>query len=175
MRDINSLNKVILVGRLGRQARDAPAPPAGPLGRLASPWPRTSGLFNPNTRESSDRTEWHKIKVFGKLAEFCEKYLAQGRQILLEGKLRTRSWQDKDGNKRTTTEVEATNIVLLGKREESSATSTDTTDLDAVYGQRRQARSRRPAGRPPTRTSRPATRAARGHRAAPTTTFPSSP
>jgi single-strand DNA-binding protein len=90
--------------------------------------------FNPTTRESSDRTEWHRIKVFGKLAEFCDKYLAQGRQILLEGKLRTRSWQDKEGNKRTTTEIEAMNIVLLGKREESSATSADTTDLDAVYG-----------------------------------------
>lgn len=133
MRDINSLNKVILVGRLGQKPEMRRLPQQD---RWVASFTLATNerLFNPNTRESSDRTEWHKIKVFGKLAEFCEKYLAQGRQILLEGKLRTRSWQDKDGNKRTTTEVEATNIVLLGKREEGSATTTDTTDLDAVYG-----------------------------------------
>jgi single-strand DNA-binding protein len=133
MRDINSLNKVILVGRLGGKPEMRRLPQQD---RWVASFTMATNerLFNPNTRESSDRTEWHKIKVFGKLAEFCEKYLGQGRQILLEGKLRTRSWQDKDGNKRTTTEVEATNIVLLGKREESSATTTDTTDLDAVYG-----------------------------------------
>jgi single-strand DNA-binding protein len=133
MRDINSLNKVILVGRLGQKPEMRRLPQQD---RWVASFTLATNerLFNPNTRESSDRTEWHKIKVFGKLAEFCEKYLGQGRQILLEGKLRTRSWQDKEGNKRTTTEVEATNIVLLGKREESSATTTDTTDLDAVYG-----------------------------------------
>jgi single-strand DNA-binding protein len=133
MRDINSLNKVILVGRLGGKPEMRRLPQQD---RWVASFTLATNerLFNPNTRESTDRTEWHKIKVFGKLAEFCEKYLGQGRQILLEGKLRTRSWQDKEGNKRTTTEVEATNIVLLGKREESSATTTDTADLDAVYG-----------------------------------------
>jgi single-strand DNA-binding protein len=133
MRDVNSLNKVILVGRLGGKPEMRRLPQQD---RWVASFTMATNerLFNPTTRESSDRTEWHRIKVFGKLAEFCDKYLAQGRQILLEGKLRTRSWQDKDGNKRTTTEIEAMNIVLLGKREESSATSADTTDLDAVYG-----------------------------------------
>lgn len=133
MRDVNSLNKVILVGRLGGKPEMRRLPQQD---RWVASFTMATNerLFNPTTRESSDRTEWHRIKVFGKLAEFCDKYLAQGRQILLEGKLRTRSWQDKDGNKRTTTEIEAMNIVLLGKREESSATSADTTDLDAAYG-----------------------------------------
>jgi single-strand DNA-binding protein len=133
MRDVNSLNKVILVGRLGGKPEMRRLPQQD---RWVASFTMATNerLFNPTTRESSDRTEWHRIKVFGKLAEFCDKYLAQGRQILLEGKLRTRSWQDKEGNKRTTTEIEAMNIVLLGKREESSATSADTTDLDAVYG-----------------------------------------
>jgi single-strand DNA-binding protein len=63
------------------------------------------------------KTEWHRIVVWGKQAEFCEKFLDQGKQVLIEGKLRTRSWQDRDGNKRSTTEVEAFNIVLLGRRE----------------------------------------------------------
>lgn len=133
MRDVNSLNKVILVGRLGGKPEMRRLPQQD---RWVASFTMATNerAFNPTTRESSDRTEWHRIKVFGKLAEFCDKYLAQGRQILLEGKLRTRSWQDKEGNKRTTTEIEAMNIVLLGKREESSATSADTTDLDAVYG-----------------------------------------
>jgi len=133
MRDINSLNKVILIGRLGQK----------PETRVLAQMERkvvhftlatNERFFNKNTNEAVNRTEWHRIVVWGPLADFCEKYLTQGKQILLEGKLRTRPWQDKDGNKRTTTEVEATNIVFLGKREESSATSTDTTDLDAVYG-----------------------------------------
>ncbi len=133
MRDINSLNKVILVGRLGGKPEMRRLPQQD---RWVATFTLATNerLFNPNTRETSDRTEWHKIVVFGKLAEFCDKYLGQGRQILLEGKLRTRSWQDKEGNKRTKTEVEAVNIVLLGKREESSATTTDTTDLDEAYG-----------------------------------------
>lgn len=76
-------------------------------------------LFNPTTNETSDRTEWHRIVAWGKLAEFCEKYLNRGRQIYLEGKLRTRNWQDKEGNKRFTTEINAQSIVLLGKREEA--------------------------------------------------------
>lgn len=127
MRELNSLNKVILIGNLG----------GNPEIRYLPQQDRKSArfniatkerLFNPNTRETSDRTEWHRIIVWGKLADFCEKYLTKGRQILLEGKLRTRNWQDKDGNKRTTTEIEATNIVLLGRREEAAATA-DTTEL----------------------------------------------
>lgn len=131
MREINSLNKVLLIGNLG----------ANPEMRYLPQQDRKVArfniatkerLFNPNTRESSERTEWHRIVVWGKLAEFCEKYLTKGRQILVEGRLRTRDWQDREGNKRRTTEVEALNIVFLGKREESSATS-DTRDFDQGY------------------------------------------
>ena len=76
-------------------------------------------FFKRDTNESETRTEWHRIVAWRKLAEFCEKYLTQGKQIYLEGKLRTRSWQDREGNKRYTTEIEAQNIVLLGRREET--------------------------------------------------------
>ena len=116
MRDINSLNKVILVGRLGGKPEMRVLPQSQrPLTRFTLA--TNERYYNPNTRESRDDTQWHRIVVWGKLAEFCDKYLDQGRQILLEGKLRTRSWQDREGNKRTTTEIEAQNIVLLGKRE----------------------------------------------------------
>jgi single-strand DNA-binding protein len=120
MRDINSLNKVILIGRLGQKPEMRRIPQQE---RWVANFTLATNerLFNPSTRESTDRTEWHKIVVFGKLAEFCEKYLSQGKQVLVEGKLRTREWQDRDGNKRKTTEIVANNIVLLGRREEYAA------------------------------------------------------
>jgi len=119
MRDINSLNKVILIGRLGGKPEMRYLPQKE---RQVARFTMATNerFFNTSTRESTDRTEWHRIVVWGKLAEFCEKYLGPGKQILLEGKLRTRSWQDKDGNKRTTTEIEAVSIVLLGRRDEAS-------------------------------------------------------
>ncbi|NOR53128.1 MAG: single-stranded DNA-binding protein [Candidatus Aminicenantes bacterium] len=118
MRDINSLNKVLLIGRLGQNPELRYLPQTE---RAVAKFSLATNerYFNPSTNESVDRTEWHRIVVWGKLAEFCEKYLNQGKQIMLEGKLRTRNWQDKDGNKRYTTEIEAQNIILLGKKEDT--------------------------------------------------------
>lgn len=117
MRDINSLNRVTLIGRLGQKPEVRYLPQTE---RAVARFSLATNerFLNPKTNQTDDRTEWHRIVVWGKLAEFCEKYLTQGKQIYLEGKLRTRSWQDKEGNKRFTTEIEARNIVLLGKREE---------------------------------------------------------
>lgn len=118
MRDINSLNKVILIGRLGQNPELRYLPQTE---RAVARFTMATNerYFNPNTNESDIRVEWHRIVAWGKLAEFCEKYLTQGKQIYLEGKLRTRSWQDKEGNKRFTTEIEARDIIFLGKREET--------------------------------------------------------
>lgn len=119
MRDINSLNKVILIGRLGQNPELRYLPQTE---RAVAKFSLATNerYFNPSTNESDIRTEWHRIVTWGKLAEFCEKYLNQGKQIYLEGKLRTRTWQDREGNKRYTTEIEAQNITLLGKREEEA-------------------------------------------------------
>ncbi|MHB8095713.1 MAG: single-stranded DNA-binding protein [Candidatus Aminicenantales bacterium] len=119
MRDINSLNKVILIGRLGGQP-DARVLPQNNRKVVHFTLATNERFYNTNTNEAVNKTEWHRIVVWGKLAEFCEKYLTQGKQIMLEGKIRTRPWQDKDGNKRQTTEIEAENIVLLGRREETA-------------------------------------------------------
>lgn len=118
MRDINSLNKVILIGRLGQNPELRYLPQTE---RAVARFTMATNerYFNPNTNESDIRAEWHRIVAWGKLAEFCEKYLTQGKQIYLEGKLRTRSWQDREGNKRFTTEIEARDIIFLGKREET--------------------------------------------------------
>jgi single-strand DNA-binding protein len=118
MRDINSLNKVTLIGRLGQKPELRYLPQTeSAIARFTLA--TNERYFNPSTNESDIRTEWHRIVAWRKLAEFCEKYLTQGKQIYLEGKLRTRSWQDREGNKRYTTEIEAQNIVLLGRREET--------------------------------------------------------
>jgi single-strand DNA-binding protein len=75
--------------------------------------------FSPGGGDSEIKTEWHRIVSWGKQAEFCEKYLNKGKQILVEGRLRTEKWQDRDGNPRSTTKVHAISITLLGKRDES--------------------------------------------------------
>ena len=116
MRDINSLNRVTLIGRLGQNPEVRYLPQTERA--IARFTLATNERFlNPKTSQTDNRTEWHRIVVWGKLAEFCGKFLTQGKQIYIEGKLRTRSWQDKDGNKRFTTEIEARNIILLGKKE----------------------------------------------------------
>ena len=66
--------------------------------------------------EKKERTEWHRIVVFRRLAEICGEYLSKGRQVYIEGKVQTREWQDKDGNKRYTTEIVASQMQMLGPR-----------------------------------------------------------
>lgn len=117
MRDINSLNKVILIGRLGQKPELRYLPQSErAIARFSLA--TNERFYNTSTNEAESRVEWHRIVAWGKLAEFCDKFLDQGKQICLEGKIRTRNWQDREGNKKTTTEIEAQSIVLLGKRDE---------------------------------------------------------
>ncbi len=117
MKDVNSLNRVFLIGHLGGEPEIryiAQGERAVARFSLAT----NEVFFNQATNENEKRTEWHRIVAWGRLAEFCEKYLTKGKQIYIEGKLRTRTWEDKSGVKRSTTEIEAQNIVLLGKKGE---------------------------------------------------------
>jgi single-strand DNA-binding protein len=129
MRDVNSLNKVILIGHLGKHPELRRLPQSD---RAVAQFTMATSerSFNPQTNEATKRTEWHTIVAWAKLAEFCDRYLDKGKQILVEGKIRTRSWQDRDGNKRKTTEIEAFNIVLLGPRD---AQSSRGNEIDAPY------------------------------------------
>jgi single-strand DNA-binding protein len=105
-----SVNKVIIVGRLGAdpEIRYTPGGQAVATLRLATnEWSGTG-----ESRE--ERTEWHRVVVWGKLAERCSEYLKKGRQVYVEGRLRTRSWEDRDGNKRYTTEIVASTVQFLG-------------------------------------------------------------
>ena len=111
-----SVNKVILVGRLGRdpETRYTGAGQAVCNFSLA-----TDESFKDRSGERQKRTEWHKIVVWGKQAEIAQQYLKKGAQIYLEGRIQSREWNDKEGQKRTSFEIVATNFRMLGSRSES--------------------------------------------------------
>ncbi|HLT29760.1 MAG TPA: single-stranded DNA-binding protein [Myxococcaceae bacterium] len=108
------VNKVILVGNLGAdpEVRFTPGGQAVANFRIA-----TSESWTDKQGQKQERTEWHRIVVWGKLGELCGEYLAKGRQCYVEGRLQTREWTDKEGKKNYTTEVVATNVVFLGGRD----------------------------------------------------------
>ena len=117
-----SLNKVIIIGNLG-----------------ADPEVRFTGNGNPvaNLRiatterwQGGEKTEWHKVVVFGKQAETCKQYLTKGRQVYIEGRLQTRQWDDKDGNKRYTTEIVAVRVLFLGKVSDGPRPSASSSEGD---------------------------------------------
>ncbi len=107
------VNKVILIGNLGRDPEIRYTQGGQPVANFTM---ATSERWNNKDGERQERTEWHKIVVWGKLAEFCGEYLSKGRQVYAEGRLQTREWEDKDGNKRWTTEVVANSIQFVGPR-----------------------------------------------------------
>jgi len=108
---MGSVNKVILVGNLGRDAelRYTPAGAAVATINMA-----TTEVWNDKAGQRQEKTEWHRVVLWGKSAESLAEYLTKGKQIYVEGRLQTRQWDDKDGNKRYTTEIRSDKIVLLG-------------------------------------------------------------
>jgi single-strand DNA-binding protein len=108
---MGSVNKVILVGNLGRdvELRYTPGGSAVATLNLA-----TTEVWNDKGGQRQEKTEWHRVVLWGKTAESLADYLTKGKQIYVEGRLQTRQWDDKDGNKRYTTEVRGDRVVLLG-------------------------------------------------------------
>src|SRR6185312_10032451 len=107
---MGSVNKVILVGNLGRDAevRHTPGGQAVATLNLA-----TTETWNDKDGQRQEKTEWHRVVLWGKQAESLQQYLVKGKQIYVEGRLQTRQWDDKDGNKRYTTEIRSDRVVLL--------------------------------------------------------------
>ncbi|MBA3458896.1 MAG: single-stranded DNA-binding protein [Deltaproteobacteria bacterium] len=105
------VNKVILVGNLGADPdmRYTPSGQGVCEMRLA-----TGESWNDKNGQRQERTEWHRVVVWGKRAEVCSKYLSKGRQVYVEGRIQTRSWDDKDGNKKYMTEIIAQEVVFIG-------------------------------------------------------------
>ena len=108
------INKVILVGNLGADPDTRYMPSGGAVTNLSLA--TSESWKDKETGEQKERTEWHKVAMFGRLAEISAEYLRKGSQVYIEGKLRTRKWQDRDGNDRYTTEVIADEMQMLGGR-----------------------------------------------------------
>ena len=113
------VNKVILVGNLGNDPDTRYMPSGSAVTNLSVA--TNESWKDKETGEQKDRTEWHKVAMFGRLAEVAAEYLRKGSQVYIEGKLRTRKWQDKDGNDRWTTEIIADEMQMLGGRMDSGA------------------------------------------------------
>lgn len=112
------VNKVILVGNLGSdpEVRFTPSGQAVANFRIA-----TNESWTDKSGQKQERTEWHRIVVWGKLGELCGQYLAKGRQCYVEGRLQTREWTDKENKKNYTTEIVANSVVFLGGRDGATA------------------------------------------------------
>src|SRR5215216_5172470 len=108
---MGSVNKVILVGNLGRDAEVRFTPGGQPVATLNL---ATTEQWNDKEGQRQEKTEWHRIVLWGKQAESLQQYLVKGKQIYVEGRLQTRQWDDKEGVNRYTTEIKADRITLLG-------------------------------------------------------------
>jgi single-strand DNA-binding protein len=108
---MGSVNKVILVGNLGRDAELRYTPGGAAVATLNL---ATTEVWNDRNNQRQEKTEWHRVILWGKQAESLQEYLTKGKQIYVEGRLQTRQWDDKDGNKRYTTEIKADRVTLLG-------------------------------------------------------------
>src|SRR5262245_57167836 len=127
-----SVNKVILVGRLGRDPELKYTASGTPFCRFSM---ATDDSWNDKgTGERQERTEWHNIVAWDRLAEICNQYLTKGKLIYIEGSLQTREWDDQEGNKKKTTEIRARDMVML------------SSSGDAAGGQRRAASAEAAAG-----------------------------
>ncbi len=113
-----SVNKVILVGRLGR---DPETRYTGGGQAVANFSVATDETYKDRNGERQKRTEWHKIVVWGKQAEIAQQYLKKGSLIFIEGRIQSREWQDKEGQKRTSFEIVASNFRMLGGRGDGAA------------------------------------------------------
>ncbi len=113
------VNKVILVGHLGRDPELRYTQNGQAVANFSL---ATSESYAKRDGEREERTEWHRIVAWGRLAEICAEYLSKGRQVYIEGRIQTREWEDREGEKRRTTEIVAREMQMLGRRGETSQT-----------------------------------------------------
>ena len=109
------VNRAILVGRLGRDPEMRYTSSGTPVVNFSL---ATDEMWTDQNKERQKRTEWHNIVAWSRLAETCSQYLTKGQLIFIEGRIQTREWDDRDGNKRRTTEIVASDMRMLGRRGE---------------------------------------------------------
>ena len=111
---MSSVNKALIIGNLGQDPEIKYTQSGSPVANLSV---ATSERWkDKNTGEQKEQTEWHRVVVFGRLAEIAEQYLKKGSKVFIEGKIQTRDWEDADGNKKYTTEVVCAMFTMLGRK-----------------------------------------------------------
>jgi len=119
------LNKVLLIGRLGANPEIRYTSDEKPVANFTV---ATNESYTSKNGEKVTQTEWHKVVVFGKLAEIVGEYCTKGSKVYVEGRLRTHSWEDNEGNKRWTTEIIAQNLFILDNKAKTEKTSDKETE-----------------------------------------------
>ena len=123
---MSGINKVIIIGRMGADPEVKTVTGGNTVARLSV---ATSEQWKDREGQKQERTEWHRVVVWGKLAELCGKYLAKGRQVYVEGRLQTRSWEDQQGQKKYATEIVANTVQFLGSGGASAGTNSSSNDF----------------------------------------------
>ncbi|MCH8568524.1 MAG: single-stranded DNA-binding protein [Balneolales bacterium] len=113
---MSSLNKAMIIGNLGADPEVRYTQSNTAVATLSV---ATSERYKDSNGDLQERTEWHRVVAWGKLAEICQSYLKKGSKVYLEGPIQTRSWEDKDGQKKYTTEIKALNMVMLDRKDDS--------------------------------------------------------
>jgi len=135
-----SVNKVILIGNLGRDPEVRYMPSGDAVANISI---ATTETWKDKNGEKQEKTEWHRVAMFGKTAEIAGEYLKKGSQVYIEGRLETRKWTDKEGQERTTTEVRADRMQMLGSRSGGSERMAPPEDDARAAGA---APAKKPAG-----------------------------
>ncbi len=120
------LNKVMIIGHLGRDPEMRYTPSGRPVTTFTV---ATSRSWNTVDGERHQETEWFNVVAWGNLAEICKQYLIKGQQVYIEGRLQTRKWEDKEGNKHSSVEIVANEMMMLGERRDSGANNNHQADL----------------------------------------------
>tara|TARA_B100001996_G_scaffold362465_1_gene330000 strand:+ start:660 stop:1094 length:435 start_codon:yes stop_codon:yes gene_type:complete len=121
----NSLNKVILIGNLGQDPESRFTPQGTAVANLSI---ATNEAWKDQNGELQERTEWHRVVMYGRMAETANEFMKKGQMVYVEGRLHTREWEDQNQIKRRTTEIRCDNFTMLGRRGESSTSSNRGAD-----------------------------------------------
>jgi len=141
-----SVNKVILIGRLGKDPEVKYTPSGAPVAKFSL---ATGEVLKDRSGEQQRRTEWHNIVAWNKLAEICGEYLTKGKQVYIEGSIRSRQWEDQAGNKRTAYEIIANRMQMLGSKADSERAAAAAAAGAAAPAAERPPVEKPPASEPP--------------------------
>ena len=123
------LNKVMIIGHLGRDPEMRYTPSGRPVTTFTVATNRT---WNTTDGERHNETEWFNVVSWGNLAEICKQYLVKGQQVYIEGRLQTRRWEDSDNIKRTSVEIVASEMMILGDRHDSNQSNADSQEPEPI-------------------------------------------